>query len=195
MLYEQMIDQPIWMILVILVLSLLDYYLTTLSSNLYRKSFGQKVEYKNIKELSSENKKGLFKFDAKYLWLKVLLVLVILVIWIQAKTTELQAIKGLYFLILGFAFFNFLIINLRHLQSILISSYAARNPQQISGKVTYQRSFSLTQSAFQLLLPLILILAIFVFHPSYFLFGATLAPLFLILRNIFLAQRVKTITD
>ena len=195
MLYQQMIDQPLWMILIILILSTLDYYLTILSASLYRKSFAQKVEYKNIRESSLEDRKDLFKFDAKYLWLKVLLILVILVIWIQAKTTELQVIQGLYFLILGFAFFNFLIIDLRHLQSIIIFSYANKNPQAISGKVTYQRSFSLMQSAFQLLLPLILSLVIFILHPSYFLLGAILAPLFLILRNIFLAQRVKSIVD
>lgn len=195
MVYQQMIDQPLWMILIILVLSLLDYYLTILSSNLYKKSFGQSVEYKNIKEFSSKESKTLPKLNARYLWLKVLLILVILVIWIETKITESQSVKQLYFFILGFTFFNFLIINSRHLQSILIFSYAVRNSQQISGKVTYQRSFSLMQSAFQLLLPLILILIIFIFHPSYFLFGAILAPLFLILRNIILSHRAKAITD
>ncbi len=188
---DQMINQPLWMLGAILILSLLDHYLTFLGSQVYRKSLASKVEYANLKESSSLEGTSSLGFTFKYIWLKVLLILVILVIWIEVRVTRSQTVGDLYLFVLGFAFFDFLILDLRHLQSILISRYAHTNPQSISGKISYQRSFSLMQSAFQLLLPFALTLAMFIFHPSYFLFGALLAPFFLIARNIYLARRVK----
>lgn len=195
MVYQQMLIQPLWMILVILILSVLDYYLTVFGSNLYKKSFADSVEYKSARELSSEQGKKRSLLGSGFLWLKLLLILVILIIWLQAKTTQSLTVEKLYFFILGFTFFNFLIIDLRHLQSIFIFSYAAKNSEEISGKISYHRSFSLMQSAFQLVLPFVLILVIFAFHPSFFLFGGILAPFFLILRNMLLARRTKTATE
>jgi len=193
MVYQQMLIQPLWMILAILILSVLDYYLTMFSSNLYKKAFADSVEYKSTKGSSSNREKRRSLLGAGFLWLKLLLILVLLIIWFQAKITQSQIVEQFYFFILGFTFFNFLIIDLRHLQNVLIFSYAAKHPQEISGKVSYHRSFSLMQSAFQLVLPFILVLVIFAFHPSFFLFGAILASFFLIVRNTFLAQRAKNI--
>jgi hypothetical protein len=191
--YDKIFNYPYFSIGIVFVLSVLDYYLTIWNSSLYRKGYAQFVEYENLKREDTEEIVKPKLFDLRFFFLKVLLVLALVLIWIQANLSISLVVKNLYFFLLGFTFFNFLIVDLRHLQNSLLFHYAKNHPEGLSGKIFYSGSFSLKQSAFQLFSFLILIFVFYLLFPSYLLLGGVLALVFLLLRNYGMAKtRAKT---
>ena len=190
--FKNLINYPQIIIGVIFILSILDFFLPQLSSHFYRSSFSQFVEYESlgrkISDPDEEKKRKKSKWG--YFLLKLFLILVLVILWAQSRTFESKAILALYLFAVGFAFFTFLIMDLRHLQNILFFWYISKNPQSLSGKIIFKSQTSLRQSAIQFSSFFLLLLAILIFSPSYFFLGGICGSLFLILRNLILAKRI-----
>lgn len=124
-----------------------------------------------------------------YILLKISPAFLILLIWAAAVTSDSPGAVNLYRAILGFSLSLFLIINLRHVESLMIGLLIKKRRQDLTGKVTLKKGFSLGQSAIQLstLFIILALVALMKFQPFYI--GAAVAPPSLIFRNLVLMRR------
>lgn len=124
-----------------------------------------------------------------YILLKISPAFMLLLIWAAAVTSGSPDVVNIYRAILGFSLSLFLIINLRHLESMMIGRLIKNRPQNLSGKIALKKGFSLGQSAIQLstLFVILALVALMKFQPFYI--GAAGAPLSLIVRNLILMRR------
>ncbi len=124
-----------------------------------------------------------------YILLKISPAFLLLLIWAAAVTAGSPGPVNLYRAVLGFSLSLFLIINLRHIESLMIGLLIKGRPHNLSGKIALKKGFSLGQSAIQLftLFIILALVALMKFQPFYI--GAATAPLSLIVRNLILMRR------
>jgi hypothetical protein len=123
-----------------------------------------------------------------YILLKISPAFMLLLIWAAATASGSQGPIDLYRVILGFSLSLFLIINLRHIESLMIGRLIKNRRQNLSGKISLKKGFSLGQSAVQLttLFIILALVALMKFQPFYI--GAACAPFSLIVRNLILMR-------
>ncbi len=124
-----------------------------------------------------------------YILLKISPAFLILLIWAAAVTSGSPGPVNLYRAILGFSLSLFLIINLRHVESLMIGLLIKGRRHDLSGKITLRKGFSLGQSAIQLSTLFIILALVAVMKLQPFYIGAAGAPLSLIVRNLILMRR------
>lgn len=124
-----------------------------------------------------------------FLLLRISPAFLLLLIWAAAVTSDSPGPVSLYRTALGFSLSLFLVINLRHIESLLISLFIKSRPSNLSGKIVLGEEFPLGQSAIQLftLFIILVLVALMKFQPFYF--GAAGAPLLLIIRNLILMRK------
>jgi hypothetical protein len=124
-----------------------------------------------------------------YFLLKISPAFLLLLIWAAAVTSDSPGPVSLYRTALGFSLSLFLVINLRHIESLLITLLIKSRSRNLSGKIVLGKEFPLGQSAIQLftLFIILVLVALMKFQPFYF--GAAGAPLLLIIRNLILMRR------
>lgn len=123
------------------------------------------------------------------LLLRISPAFLLLLLWAAAVTSDSPGPVSLYRTALGFSLSLFLVINLRHIESLLITLLIKSRSRNLSGKIVLGKEFPLGQSAIQLftLFIILVLVALMKFQPFYF--GAAGAPLLLIIRNLILMRR------
>ncbi len=183
MIADTILGTPIIASGILLVLSLGDILLGKIASNQYKNYTSKYIEYQSA---------NLFKTSQTITFYKVLLKIIpailILIIWLTANSSSSPISLALYWMILGFSLSLFLIIDLRHLESIIVGRLYKNFQGILSGKLSIGSKFSLGQSSAQILTLLVIMLIVTFFNWHLFYIGATLAPLSLILRNLFLMK-------
>lgn len=123
------------------------------------------------------------------LWVVIKIVIAVLLyaVWLIHVKGELPIAGMLYLWLLGFAIGLYLIINVRHLESIMLSRIYTKT-DMIEGFISYHHNFSLRISAIQIFTLFILFCVYAILAPGYFTLGLACAPLFLIIRNLLLSS-------
>jgi hypothetical protein len=172
--------QPYSGIAIVLILAFIDYPLTLISRSSYQKYMTRFVEYKAVK--------GSYHNEFGIIWalVKILIAVLIFAVWYLYDTAGLHVAGKLYLWLLGFAIGSYLIIDLRHLESILLSRLYTRT-DLVEGRISYHPNFSLKLSAVQFFSIFIIFSLYAILSPGYLALGLACAPLFLIIRNLMLS--------
>jgi hypothetical protein len=91
-----------------------------------------------------------------------------------------------YLWLLGFAMGSYFVIDLRHVESILLSRLY-HQADSVSGKVNYHTRLSMRISAVQLFSIFLIFSGFLLIIPAYFTLGLACAPLFLVIRNLLIS--------
>lgn len=167
-------------IAIILVLAFVDYPLTRIARKLYIKYMSMYIEYKAV------GRRDQTAFGFVWFATKVVTCFLLYGIWAIYYFSDL-AIAGVFYLwLVGFAICSYFIIDLRHIESILLS-LLYRQPKSISGKVSYYPKLSMRISAVQLFSIFLIFSGFLLIKPNYFTLGLACAPLFLTIRNLLLS--------
>ncbi len=171
---------------IVFFMSIFDDFLPKISRELYHRGHNKFFVYLGVN----------ISFYAGSWWAKwgirLLIPVMLVLIYNLAELSEDRASMDIYQMFAGFAFFNYLIINLRHLQNILLYNLTRDDSKDINymdldGEVIIGSRYSLRQSAVQIFTIALLFFGIFVFQPNFFLAGGILAPIFLTIRNLILS--------
>jgi len=175
-----LLDKPVLGIAIVLVLALLDYPLTAIARSSYQKYMSGFIEYQFLKANSHSS--------SWLIWIiiKILIAALLYCIWLIYSYGEFKIAGGLYLWLLGFAIGSYFIINLRHIESIMLSRLY-NNSEMVSGKIAYMPRFTLKISAVQYLSIFLLLSLVAALLPNYFSLGLACAPLFLAIRNLVLS--------
>jgi len=175
------ITMPLPGIILVIILAFIDYPLTAIAHSSHQKYMSRFVQYRASAAGQNRN----FSFWDAVIKLSVAVFLyVIYAIYIGA---ELNIARVLYLWLLGFAIGSYFIVNLRHIESILLSRLYSRT-DLVEGRISYQAKFSLKVSAVQFLSLFIIFALYAILVPSYFTLGLAFAPFFLIIRNLLLSH-------
>ena len=124
-----------------------------------------------------------------FVLLKVSPVFLVLLLWAVAVASKSQISIWCYQAVLGFSLFLFLIIDLRHMETILTDLLIRLRRADLSGKLSLGRGYSLGYSGIRLFTLFVVLLVIAVMRPTAFYIGAAAAPLSLIIRNLILMRK------
>jgi len=119
---------------------------------------------------------------------KIMVIIFLMAILKMGQISGLPELMAGYRLGLGFTIAIFLIIDLRHIESILIARLLIRRKQDIEGKLLIKTGYSLRQSAIQLMTLFIILAGVTAITADIFFLGAMFAPLALIIRNLALIR-------
>ncbi len=184
------LDYPIIYSAVILCMSALDEILSIVSRRLYHRGHNRFYTY------VGSGKQIAFRVRIFRWLIRVMIPVMLVVIHYLGQAFNEMTIIILYNAFAGFAFFNYLIINLRHLENILLykftmSMFEKGNFSDLHGEITIGRRFSLRQSSYQIFTVMILLFGVFIFHPSYFILGGLTAPFLISMRNLLLSGAIS----
>lgn len=185
------LEMPLVFAAVILAMSILDELLSRISRALYLRGHNRFFAYAGMgraPQLSNHIVRWIIKIG--------IAAMIVLIYW-AAKQSDMPETMALYQGFAGFAFFNYLIINIRHIENILIYRLTAVHRENfgysdLEGELVIGRRFSLRQSSFQIFAVVLLLFGVLIFHPTYFMLGGMLAPLFISVRNMILSNTVRT---
>lgn len=169
--------------IILIILTLADLVFRGKTNNLSLRPKSEFYQY----ESATARETGTAAYFA-LVFLKISPPFLIALIWAVAQASGSKMVAELYGLILGFSMSLYLIINLRHIESILIDRLVRRYRDDLSGKLIIRRRFSLGQSAIQILTLFVLLTIIAVLNPSPLHIGFAAAPLALIVRNTLLIR-------
>jgi hypothetical protein len=174
------IHQPYLGIAILLILAFIDLPLTLVARSSYQKYMIRFITYQSVK--SGESR----KFSVLWVLIKILIAALIFAVWYIYDTADFRLAGKLYLWLLGFAIGSYLIIDIRHLESILLSRLYTRT-DLIEGHISYHPDFSLKLSAVQFFSIFIIFSLYAILFPGYLGLGLACAPLFLIIRNLLLS--------
>ena len=174
------LEQPLIGIGIVLVLAFLDYPLTAIARSSYDKYMHRYVDYQSMR--SAETHK------VGYIWviIKLLIAVFLYLIWLFHSKGDLEITGRFYLWLLGFAIASYFLINLRHVESIMLSRLYSQT-DSVNGHIAYHSRFSMKISAVQMFSIFIILCLVTVLLPNYFTIGLTCAPLFLATRNLLLS--------
>lgn len=121
--------------------------------------------------------------------LRISPVFLVLLLWAVAVTSKSPVSVWFYQAVLGFSLFLLLIINLRHVETILTDLLMRLRRADLSGKLRLGRGYSLGYSAIRLFAMSIILSVVAILKLEAFYIGAAAAPLSLIVRNLILMNR------
>lgn len=171
--------------IILLILSLGDVLLGNLAHKQYEKYTAPIFMYETSLSRNMTRGRG---SNVLSIITKIIPPFLLFYIWQMASGGTADTIWKLYWLLLGFSLSMYLIIDLRHFESIMFAFLIKRARHGIEGKLLIKRFFSLSQSAIQLLTVFLILLAVFLIIKSPFFLGAAFAPLTLIIRNLALIR-------
>jgi hypothetical protein len=119
---------------------------------------------------------------------KLMAIALLFILWNHTVASAPPFSSRPYRFLLGFMLSIFLIIDLRHLETIFIARTIKSSRNDLEGKLLIKRGYSLRQSAIQLFTIFIILTGIFILNWDLFYFGVALAPLALIIRNLALLK-------
>ena len=185
------LNQPVAFATIIFFMSILDEVLSRVARVLYMHGHNRYFTYLGLRN------KPQMSNNVKRWAIRVSIPIMIVAIYIFAESSDQPEMTALYQAFAGFAFFNYLIINVRHVENILIYRLTMAEPENddvpdIEGELAIGRRFSLKQSSFQIFALALLLIGVTIFHPTYFMLGGLIAPLLISMRNLILSGAVRT---
>ncbi len=174
-----LINDPRAGFIILILLSVTDMFFGKRAGSAAAKKRSEFIEY----ETAVSRDMGPAAYFALVL-LKISPPFLITLIWAAAKASGSDIVAILYAGMIGFALALYLIINLRHLESVMINKLSSYFQEDLSGKVFIKRRFSLGQSTIQIFSIFVILFIIALLKPTPLFIGFTLAPVALIIRNI-----------
>ncbi len=171
---------PLLSVLLLLGLGFLDYPLTKLSRRMYFKYMYRYIEFESIPSTSRKSS-GWWR-TASLLILSAFLVIV----WKARQLSGSESVEILYRWLVGFSIGTYLLIDLRHFESLLLTRLYSYS-DDLSGKLSYRAVFSMRISAVHFFSFFLILVAALLFRPDISILGLACAALFLALRNLLLA--------
>lgn len=170
---------------ILVILSLGDLLLGRASARVSLKYRSKFFEYEATE---SSKDRSMSKIGFMNILLKLIPAFLVLLIWAATISSKSQTSASLYQAILGFSLALFLIIDLRHIESLFLGLLARKRQDDINGKLIIKKGYSLGQSSVQFftLFIVLTVVALLQFRP--FFIAAALAPLSLIIRNMILMR-------
>ncbi|GEM_PF-6015193 len=185
------LDHSVVFAFIIFLMSVLDELLSKIARKSYLRGFQRYFVYMGLN--------GNIRSSNLYLrWsLKISIPALLILISYLAEITADDTAAALYQAFAGFAFFDYLIIDLRHLENILIyrlsgTDNSSRRSPDLEGELIIGRRFALMKSAFQVFVIALLLFGVLIFHPTYFIFGGMVAPMLISIRNLILSNTLKS---
>lgn len=120
--------------------------------------------------------------------LKISPAFLVALVWALGQASKSAVVVTLYAALVGFSISLYFIVNLRHIESLMIDALVRRRRNDISGKLIIKRKFSLGQSAIQIFTIFVILAMAAAIRPSPLFIGIALAPASLIARNMLLAR-------
>jgi hypothetical protein len=175
-----LLDNPLLGIAIVLFLAFIDYPLTNIARNFYRRYMSRYIEYETV----GKRDKNAFSF----VWFatKIVIGFLLYIIWAIYHYSDVQIAGICYLWLLGFAMGSYFVIDLRHVESILLSRLY-HQADSVSGKVNYHTRLSMRISAVQLFSIFLIFSGFLLIIPAYFTLGLACAPLFLVIRNLLIS--------
>lgn len=176
-----LINRPFLGILLFLGLAFIDYPLKAIARSSYQKYMSRFIQYQTLIPTAGK--------DVEPLWIfiKIAAAILLYAIWFIYARAGLTIAGIIYLLILGFGIGLYSIVNLRHLENIMLSRLYTKT-QMVDGLISYHNKFSLKVSAVQIFTIFIILGVNAVLVPGYFNLGLACAPLYLIIRNLLLSS-------
>lgn len=175
-----LLEKPVIGIILVLILAFLDYPLMVISKSSYGKYMQRYVDYQSMRRPQSRGV-GIF-----WILIKILIAVFLYLIWLIHTRADLEVAGHFYLWLLGFAICSYFLINLRHMESILLSRLYSQT-DAVNGHIAYHARFSMKISAIQFFSIFIILCLMILLAPGYFTLGLACAPLFLAIRNLLLA--------
>ncbi len=175
-----LLDNPFVGIAIVLFLAFIDYPLTNIARNLYRRYMSRYIEYEAVGK-TGKIASRFFLFATK-----IVIVLLLYLIWAIYHYGDVKIAGVCYLWLLGFAMGSYFIIDLRHVESLLLSRLYRQN-DLLSGKISYHARLSLRISAVQFFSIFLIFSGFLLIKPVYFTLGLACAPLFLVIRNLLIS--------
>jgi len=164
-------------IIFIIILAFLDYFLTIMNSKLLKIKYIEFFEFEQY-ELNPRMQKSVneHKYNFRH---SLFIILLIIPIFILHNID----IRGL-FILQGMLYSLFFIIISRHIRNYIMYNVIAKNSNLLSGKIKMSYIYNIKHSVSEALGFLFIFFLLFIFEPSYFIFGFVLGPLILIFCHV-----------
>ena len=180
-----------FIVALIFCLMILDYSLTLLGQKYYKKYLQKYIQIESyelnpIFQDSIEKR----KYDLRHV-IGVILILAFILFLFYFEEKKIG-----YEFIVGFAIILYINVVSQHLRNIATSKFIAKHNELLIGKIEYKIGFSYYASTLQFLSIFLILLIIFIFKPSTFLFGGIVCTLIIGLKQFMLfkkaAERLNT---
>ena len=162
-----------------------DYLLTIQGYILYKKYYAEYYELESY-ELNPLWRKAVErrkKFNSKHITLTALIVILLIIL--------IQLNKDIYMLVIGIAIFPYLMINLRHLQNILLFLHF-KTRRDVEGHIKITLTYGIKQASITYLIYTLFFTFIFLVDPTWvFLGGAIGFGLFYIKYTMAYRRRIR----
>jgi len=178
-----LIEDPRAGFLILFILCLADLILRKRAGKQKASARSEFFEY----EVSIARETGIVTSFALIL-LKISPAFLIALIWALGRASKAPAFISLYAGIVGFSISLYLIMNLRHIGSLMIDALIKRRSDDLSGKLAIKKRFSLGQSAIQIFPIFVILVFAALLRPSPLFIGLALAPAALAARYLLLTK-------
>mgnify|MGYP001578861561 CR=1 FL=1 len=170
-------------ILLIVSLMFLDYFLTIKSVKLAKQGYSKyiKVESYELNPLFKENVDKM-KYSLRH-FLFVIFAAVIIYFFHYLSKSNLILNMNAYFTFQGMLFSLFVFINASHIRNLIVFKTIKKDNSLLSGRLRQKHPLSIKMSSADALKVFIILMALFMFSPSYFNFGFALGPLLLVWKH------------
>ena len=179
-----MLENIILTIGLIIILMLLDYFLTLKGLKAYKKSYSKFVEFESY-ELNPIVKESISKgvYNLKHLLSMVLVSLLVYVVHYLSFNNLFGFQIGTFFFTQGMIFSMGVYMNSRHIQNLIIFNWVDKDPSMLSGKIKQKNIFSLKALIAQSIGLFLILIFIFIFVQNMFTLGFSLGPLIVLLKT------------
>ena len=179
-----MLENIILTIGLIIILMLLDYFLTLKGLKAYKKSYSKFVEFESY-ELNPIVKESISKgvYNLKHLLSMVLVSLLVYVVHYLSFNNLFGFQIGTFFFTQVMIFSMGVYMNSRHIQNLIIFNWVDKDPSMLSGKIKQKNIFSLKALIAQSIGLFLILIFIFIFVQNMFTLGFSLGPLIVLLKT------------
>ena len=170
-------------ILLVVVLMFLDYFLTIKSVKLAKQGYSKyiKVESYELNPIFKENVDKM-KYSSRHFLLVIFAAAMLYSFYYLGKNNLILSMNS-YFMFQGMLFSLFVFINASHIRNLIVFKTVKKDNSLLSGRLRQKHLLSIKMSSADALKVFIILMAFFLFSPSYFNFGFALGPLLLIWKH------------
>lgn len=170
-------------IFLIVILMFLDYFLTIKSVKLAEQGYTKHVKLETL-ELNPNFRTNVDR--KKYSWkhfIGVIFTALVIYFFNYLGKNNIIFSRDTYFMFQGMIFSIFIFINASHTRNLIVFNAIIKDRSLLSGKIKQGHLFSLKSTMADAIKVFVILIAIFLFSPSYFNFGFALGPLLLAFKN------------
>lgn len=177
-------------VILLIILMLSDYLLTLKGYRLYKQKYSKFVEIESY-ELNPMFKESISKkrYNFKHLFGIIFSSFLLFFVYYLGINHLLGVDITTFHLLQGMLFSNFLYVNSRHIQNIMLFRSIIKNEKLLTGKLKQHHLFSLESSKAQLISIFLVFFSIYIFFPNPFTLGFALGPIIMLFWNYIWTKR------